>query len=417
MACLYNVRPAGDPTAEAARGSIMKRSNLLLLLVSLASASAAACVIEVSDSGLRFDGFDFGGVSVNEKAQRTETHALALAPGETLTLDTSYGDIEVAAAGEGAPELRATLHASGRTVAEAEAVLARYQVVLERGPNGPSARLVGEPLRVHEGGTRLVLAAHVDYSATVPTGTPLCATTESGDIRTSGELGRCHLDTEYGAIALDAARGDVSARSGSGDVSAERVEGGRIELASEYGDVRLRAARAERLSCKTGSGDVALEDAEAGTLELSTDYGNVHAKKTAGELCAHSGSGDVRLHGVRGAITADSDYGTVEVEGELTGLSATSGSGDVRVRAEGKSRTDAGWKLASDYGSVLLRAPEGFGCVLDAKTDYGSVECDFPITIEAGKKKGEGKLKGTVGSGGGTVKLSSGSGDVALKKY
>jgi len=394
----------------------MKCSLLALPLVCVVFASAAGCVIEVSDSGLRFDGIDFGGVSLNENAQRSETHALELGQGESLTLDTSYGDIEVAAASEGASELRATLHASGRTLEEAQAVLARYQVVIERGPNGPSARLVGEPLRLHEDGTHLVLSAHVDYSATVPAGTPLCATTQSGDIRTTGELGRCHLETEYGTIALDAARGDASAHSSSGDVSAGRVEGGRIELESDYGDVSLREARAERLTCKTSSGNVTLEAAEAEALELSTDYGNVHASRAIGDLRAHSDSGDVRLHGVRGSIVADSDYGTVEVDGELSGLRAKSGSGDVRVRAEEKSRADSGWTLASDYGTVVLRAPEGFGCVLDAKTDYGSVECDFPITIEAGKKKGEGRLKGTVGSGGGTVKLSSGSGNVALKK-
>lgn len=39
-----------------------------------------------------------------------------------------------------------------------------------------------------------------------------------------------------------------------------------------------------------------------------------------------------------------------------------------------------------------------------------------PIAIEAGKKKGEDRLKGTVGSGGGTVKLSSGSGDVGAEE-
>jgi DUF4097 and DUF4098 domain-containing protein YvlB len=276
---------------------------------------------------------------------------------------------------------------------------------------------VGEPLRVHEGGTNIVLGAHVDYSATVPIGTALCASTQSGDIRTTGELGRCHLETDYGNVVLESARGDVNARSGSGDVSAGRVEAGRIELSSDYGDVSLREARAQRVSCKTSSGNVSIEAAVAEALELSTDYGNVHAKGSAGEVRAHSGSGDVRLHGVRGAIAADSDYGSVEVDGELAGLRATSGSGDVRVRADEKSRADSGWTLASDYGSVVLRVPAGFGCVLDARTDYGSVECDFPITVEAGKRKGENKLKGTVGSGGGTVKLSSGSGDVALKKH
>src|SRR5262245_34961351 len=156
----YNVpRPAPPPTRPT-EDPPMKRSSFALPFVALASALVAACVFEISDSGLRFDGIDFGGVSVNENAQRSETHALELGPGESLTLDTSYGDVEVAATGEGAPELRATIHASGRTVEEAQAVLQRFADVSLPRPNGPSPILVVRPLRVRGGGASIVLASY-----------------------------------------------------------------------------------------------------------------------------------------------------------------------------------------------------------------------------------------------------------------
>ena len=102
------------------------------------------------------------GIRVDQRAERVETVALELSSGSTLTLDTRHGDITVEAADGAEASLRATIHASGRTVEEAQAVLARYSLEVTRGPDGPIVRLVGEPLRTREPSLNMQLSASAD---------------------------------------------------------------------------------------------------------------------------------------------------------------------------------------------------------------------------------------------------------------
>jgi hypothetical protein len=345
-------------------------TRLLLALASLFLTSIGGCVVHVGGGGT---------FQLDQRAERVETHALELAPGETLSLDTDFGRIEVDAAEGARPELRATIRAHGRTKEEAEAVLARYAVEIERGPQGPSARLSGEPLRLREGGSSTQLSASVDFVATVPAGTRLRATSGSGAIRASGALDACHLETDFGAIEVEGARGEVHAESGSGSVTARRVRGTEVVLESDFGAIRVEDVEARSLACDSGSGQLTLEGLRADDARLSTDFG------------------------------------AIAVDGVLAGLNAETGSGSVHVEARDGSRVDPGWTLRSDFGSVTLHVPASFGCRLDARTDFGSVSSDFPVRIEAGKNR-EKTLVGTVGDGGGPVKLASGSGSVALRK-
>lgn len=362
---------------------------------------------------------------LDQKAEREEVVALELGPEDVLGLSTEYGRIEVVAvaaddARAGRPELRAKLEASGRTKEEAQAVLDRFRVEVVQGPEGPQVRLVGEPLELDEGSLSAKLWAHADFVATVPAGTKVAADSGSGEIVTRGTLGDLQLETDYGAITIDEARGAVRAKSGSGKVQAARLDcrasGGAAELESGYGSIEVKEAQAARLTCVSGSGDIRVGSAEVDALELTTGYGSVEVEQARGAVRADSGSGNVRLRDVHGAIKAESDYGTIEIEGVLTALEAKSGSGTVRAKARPESRMESDWELASSYGAVVLAVPAGFACELDARTDYGGIESDFPVTIEAGKRKDGRELKGTVGTGGKTVRLTSGSGDVALKK-
>jgi len=282
--------------------------------------------------------------------------------------------------------------------------------------SGTTVRLVGEPLRFDSGSMQGSISADVEYLATVPLGTSIDASTSSGDIQVRGPLGACRLRTDYGDVDAADTQGGLEAHTSSGEVHAARAEGGALLLESSYGDVHLTSATAERIALSSSSGDIDIEDARAQSVELSTSYGSVSARRITGELHARSGSGDLPLSGIEGALEAASSYGDVAVEGVFAELRASASSGDVRARALAGSRADRPWSLSSSYGGVTLSVPEDFGCDLDARTSYGSVESDFPILTEAGKRAGDSSLRGRLGAGGASVSLSAGSGDVALKK-
>jgi hypothetical protein len=60
--------------------------------------------------------------------------------------------------------------------------------------------------------------------------------------------------------------------------------------------------------------------------------------------------------------------------------------------------------------------PAEFACMLDLETKWGDAECAFEVVVPAGGSPQNGRLAGKVGTGGATVRLVSGSGDVALRK-
>lgn len=357
----------------------------------------------------------FGHLAGGEDASRTETHELALAAGGRLELSTPHGRVEARAATGNKASLTATLHSSGRTQDEAAAVLQGYVLALEQDDGVVRVSLQGRPTRVADEDARMVLAASVDYVVTLPEGVALQVHCQSGDVVVEGPFADCRLETRYGDVFVAGAQGDVLAQSGSGDISLRDIAGGRVRAESGYGVLQLENVVATEVHAESKSGDLTLVASRAERMVLDTRYGAVNVQGAEGSLRAGSRSGNLRLTGVRGAVVAESQFGRLAVEGVLTGVRARSSSGDVHVRALEGSSNDSDWDLSSGYGQVTLEVPSPWNCRLEASTRYGEVECAFPVTIDAGKRK-TGALRGTIGSGGRAVTMSSGSGNVALRQ-
>jgi DUF4097 and DUF4098 domain-containing protein YvlB len=294
-------------------------------------------------------------------------------------------------------------------------VLQGYSLAFDQENGGLRVSLQGEPTRVADQDARLFLGAAVDYVVTVPDDVQLTVHTQSGDIVVEGGFGTRRLQTRYGDITVHGGQGDLTALSGSGDVTVRDMVGGFVRVESGYGVLTLENIVATDVQAESKSGDLTLATGRAERIRLDTRYGTVSVHDAEGSLRASSRSGNVMLANVRGAVVAESQYGRLHVEGVLTGLRARSSSGDVQVRALDGSTNTTDWDLSSGYGQVTLAVPPEFSCRLEASTRYGDVECAFPVTVDAGKRK-NGALRGTVGAGGRVVAMSSGSGNVLLKQ-
>lgn len=399
----------------------------------------AACVATV-----------FGNYSgLDSEARREETRELDLQAGDTLTLEVPDGDIAVRAT-TGEPRLVAHWSARGHDQAEAEKVLEQYHLDVVRDAHGVRVRIAGEPLKVSATWGAMRIGAGVDLSAEVPEGTALTAKTGSGDLTAFGPLGACTVTSNYGNIEVRDVSGGLTARTSSGDVSARDVRGTEINLHSDYGNLSMERAGAERLKlesssgnvsasdvagrleiasgygsievvraegdvkAKTSSGDITLEAKGAGHYALASDYGDVEARGGSGEAELSSDSGRVSLSGFEGRASARSSYGDVSMNGVFDVLSANTSSGAVKVTAFARSRVAEPWKITSAYGDVELFAPADFACLLDAHTDYGKVRSDFRVLVDPGERK-DASLRGEIGAGGSRVELSTSSGDVRLR--
>ena len=114
---------------------------------------------------------------------------------------------------------------------------------------------------------------------------------------------------------------------------------------------------------------------------------------------ARTGSGDVRVDGVTGAVEARTGSGSME-------LTAVGGG----IRVEGAP--GGGWDLSTGSGGIRIDLPDDAAFELDARTNSGDVRTDHPVVVSDETRQGQ--LQGTVRGGGPKVTLRTGSGDIAI---
>ena len=208
-------------------------------------------------------------------------------------------------------------------------------------------------IRIPEGKTVLIYLAAGEVVVSNVDG-DLTVSAGSADVRSSDTSGRLVLDTGSGDVSVDGARGDVMLDTGSGDVTVSNVSGG-------------------ALTADTGSGDVTGSDI------------------TVGELSVDTGSGDVSVESI-----------------EATEVSVDTGSGDVELSF--RSSPNEIW-VDTGSGDVTLALPASWESSVELDTASGDIHSDFPLTVE---EMDDDYVRGRVGSGGGSLEVDTGSGDVRL---
>jgi DUF4097 and DUF4098 domain-containing protein YvlB len=185
----------------------------------------------------------------------------------------------------------------------------------------------------------------------------------------------------------------LKAKNISGDVEAEGL-GGPADIDVVSGDITLR---------KTGRG-----------AECNSVSGNVDVSDISGDVFIKSVSGDVKAKQIKGSIEAES------VSGQLT-LTEVSGANVVRAKAlsgdivyRGSINKAGAYTLKSHSGNVELFLPAASAFDFEASTFSGGIESDFELKLSG--RVSEKEMQGVVNGGGATVKLSSFSGDIKLKK-
>jgi len=201
----------------------------------------------------------------------------------------------------------------------------------------------------------------VDFTISVPVGTPLEVHAISADVDVSQVCGPARLGSISGGVTLVCATGDVEVESVSGDASATDIRDGHTEISSTSGDVQVRQVK--------------------------------------GDLSARSVSGDVTLDRVDG-----NDVGVETVSGEI-GFS-------------GPIHDNGRYRFRSHSGDVTVRSDADLNATVSVSTFSGDLESDWPITITPGPGR---RMHGqdwefTVGNGSARLTLESFSGTIYLRR-
>lgn len=185
-----------------------------------------------------------------------------------------------------------------------------------------------------------------------------------------------------------------------------------LKVKNISGDVDVEGT-AGMLDLSAISGDVSLRKA-SGRAESSTISGDLEISDVTGDVLLKSVSGDITAGRIKGSIEAETVSGDIE-------LTEVSEAATVRVKAlsgeivyRGKINPAGNYSLKSHSGDVELDLPADSAFDFEAETFSGGIVTDFEIKVTG--KISPKEMSGVVNGGGATVKLSSFSGDIKLKK-
>ncbi len=178
-------------------------------------------------------------------------------------------------------------------------------------------------------------------------------------------------------------------------------------------DFTVQIPAGVRVRAGSGNGDVTIAGAGAEVV-AATGNGRVEVAGSTGKVNASTGNGGVTVRDARGPVEVSTGSGDVRVITSTGPVSANSGNGDIDVTI-GKVDRAPEMNFSTGNGQVRLWLPDGYGAEVDATTGNGSVTTDFPVRLQGGRLDRT-RLRGTIGDGGGRLSISSGNGNVEIRR-
>ena len=161
------------------------------------------------------------------------------------------------------------------------------------------------------------------------------------------------------------------------------------------------------------SGNVDVEG-PGGAVDLSAISGDLEVTGVTGDVFLKSVSGDITARQIKGSIQAETVSGEIELMevSEANTVRAKALSGEIVYR--GSINRAGNYNLKSHSGGIEMFLPADAAFDFEAETFSGTIESDFEIKVTG--KISPKEMRGVVNGGGASVKLSSFSGDIKLRK-
>jgi DUF4097 and DUF4098 domain-containing protein YvlB len=201
--------------------------------------------------------------------------------------------------------------------------------------------------------------------------------------------------------------------------------GGRVEVSVPTG---------ARVILRSTSGDLGVRGV-SGAISASTMQGDIEVRDAGGRVDLSSLAGDIRLSGVRDDVEATSLSGSVEVEGaeaRRIRIGSTSGdlvlhnvrSGDVsastvsgNVEFSGAIQSGGQYEFTSHSGGITLTVPGDVSARLSVETFNGTLDSDFPVTLQPSRDRRAGRrLDFSLGGGSARIIAETFSGSVEIRR-
>jgi hypothetical protein len=180
------------------------------------------------------------------------------------------------------------------------------------------------------------------------------------------------------------------------------------------GDTEAAAAlMASQVSVGSSGGEVRATGPEpAHDAWWSVSYEIFVPQTTDLSLKTHNGG--MTISDVRGQIHFDVNNGGVRLKRVAGDVSGTTVNGGIQVELTGSMWEGRQLEVGTRNGGVTVVMPSYYSAHVQAETGSGSIESDFPVTLEGNLRPR--RLDFSVGSGGPLIHITTGNGGVKLKR-
>src|SRR6266699_3837218 len=237
-------------------------------------------------------------------------------------------------------------------------------------------------------------------------------TTNNGRVKGSSVTGASvTIRDSFGNIELDTITGALTAETSNGKVSVRDARGS-VELKSSFGAIEASNIP-KGIRAVTGNGGVTLTDI-GGDTYAKTSFGSVLAERINGNLTAENTNGSVTARNVKGDATVHTSFAGVTLELIGGRISVDNQNGAISATAMRAASGCRDISLKTSFSAIRVRIPEGVGYNLTARTSFGRISSELPVTSTGGI--GGESLSGTIGAGGCQLQLTDSNGSIEIAK-
>ena len=279
-----------------------------------------------------------------------------------LDLSNISGDVRVTGTSGSAITIEAVKRVRHRDADEAKRLLQELRIDITTVGDRVEVRTT-YPRR--NGGDRNI-SARVDYTVSVPIGAAVAVKTVSGDASVTKVNGEVRAETVSGNVAVTGTPNLATAKTVSGNVTARDVEGAStLSLGTVSGTVVAAGLKARSLECGSVSGDIQLSDIQverlmAKSVSGSIEFGATLARGGRYDLGSHSGDIRIVLASQTGfELDASTFSGSVRSDFPVT----------MRADGGNRDRRDSNKSIRGSFGdaSALLSLKTFSGTVVIAR--------------------------------------------------
>ncbi len=270
----------------------------------------------------------------------------------------------------------------------------------------------------------------------------------NGNVEISAISGAANITDSFGNVTFSDVRGRVECTTNNGRVKGTSVTGGSVTIRDSFGNIELDTISGA-LDAETSNGKITVRDAR-GSVTLKSSFGAIEASNIPKGIRAITGNGGITLTDIGGDTYAKTSFGSVSTErigGNLTvensngSVTARNVKGDAGVKTSfaGVTLESIGGKITVDnqngaisvtatrpasgcrdislktsFSSMRVRVPDGVGYNLTARTSFGRISSELPVS-STGNIGGD-TLNGTIGSGGCQLQLTDSNGSIEIAK-